>query len=104
MLSILIRSFDDPLIDIVSVLHAECQFLDIEFEILISDDDPNGKNLDHQKLSRFPMVNYWRNRKNLGRSNNLNKLISKSKFNSVLLMDADVIPLKTNLSSYTWNP
>jgi glycosyltransferase involved in cell wall biosynthesis len=96
MLSILIRSFDDPLIDIVSVLHTECQFLDIEFEILISDDDPNGKNLDRQKLSQFPMVYYWRNRKNLGRSNNLNKLIHKSKFNSVLLMDADVIPLKTN--------
>ena len=94
MLSILIRSFDNPLIDIVSVLHAECQFLDIEFEILISDDDPNGKNLDHQKLSRFPMVNYWKNRKNLGRSNNLNKLIRKSKFDIVLLMDADVIPLK----------
>lgn len=94
MLSILIRSFDNPLIDIVSVLHAECQFLDIEFEILISDDDPNGKNLDHQKLSRLPMVNYWKNSKNLGRSNNLNKLIRKSKFDIVLLMDADVIPLK----------
>lgn len=96
MLSILIRSFDDPLIDIVSVLYTECQFLDIEFEILISDDDPNGENLDHQKLSQFPMVNYWRNGKNLGRSNNLNKLIRKSKFNSVLLIDADVIPLKTD--------
>jgi glycosyltransferase involved in cell wall biosynthesis len=96
MLSILIRSFDDPLIDIVSVLHTECQFLDIEFEILISDDDPNGENLDHHKLSQFSMVTYWRNKKNLGRSNNLNKLIRKSKFNSALLMDADVIPLRTD--------
>ncbi|MBZ9626553.1 glycosyltransferase [Psychroflexus sp. CAK1W] len=101
MLSILIRTYRDPVFDIVYEINEQCQKLDLTYEILISDDDPQGENLEEEKLSGFPNLTYWKNQSNLGRSNNLNTLIRTARFDYVLLLDNDVIPLRKNfMSSY----
>ncbi len=92
----LIRTYNDSVIEIVSEIDQQCQQLDLNYEILISDDDPSGKNVNEQKLKHFETVSYWKNTSNLGRSNNLNKLIDAAKFDYVLCLDNDVIPLRTD--------
>lgn len=101
MLSILIRTYRDPVFDIVFEIHEQCQKLDLRYEILISDDCPHGEKVEEEKLSKFPNLTYWKNQSNLGRSNNLNILIKTSRFDYVLLLDNDVLPLRKNfMSSY----
>jgi GT2 family glycosyltransferase len=96
MLSILIRTYNDSVFEIVDEINQQCQKLSFNYEILISDDDPNGDKVNEEELMKFPNLKYWKNQSNLGRSNNLNKLIGASKFDYVLLLDNDVIPLRTN--------
>jgi len=96
MLSILIRTYDSSVIELVYEVDQQCQKLDVDYEILISDDNPNGKAIDEKKLNTFENTTYWKNTSNLGRSNNLNKLISASNFDYVLCLDNDVIPLRKN--------
>lgn len=101
MLSILIRTYKDSVLDLVSELNEQCLKLNFDYEILISDDYPHGENADKKHLNKFKNLTYWKNQSNLGRSNNLNTLIKTSKFDYVLLLDNDVIPLRNNfISSY----
>lgn len=94
MLSILIRTYNDSVAELVLALNQQCQPLNIDYEILISDDNPVGNTIDKSEYIKFPNVTYWKNQTNLGRSNNLNKLVKKSKFDYILLLDNDVLPLR----------
>ncbi|MCH2022836.1 MAG: glycosyltransferase family 2 protein [Saprospiraceae bacterium] len=97
MLSILIPVYNFDIRKLVRQLHQQGLLLDIPFEIICIDDaslkeytelNTSVKNLEH---TSFEVLE-----KNIGRSKIRNYLATKSKFNWLLFMDCDSLPVNSN--------
>lgn len=94
MLSILIPTYNYNTYPLVKELFDQCKECRIEFEIIISDDGSENKEIINCNLAINTLENcsYEINPINLGRGPNVNKLVSKAKNAWVLIMDCDTFP------------
>lgn len=93
MLSILIPVYNYNVFPLVNELVKQCIFNGIDFEILCQDDASNSsENILNQEINLLPNCSFFVNETNLGRGKNINALCFKSKYDYVLIMEADSFP------------
>lgn len=95
MLSILIPAFNHSPTELVRKLYAQAQKLSVPLEIIVCDDgsQPPLPILKYAKLLR--------NKENVGRMATRKRLIEEAKFENILFLDADVLPIYDDfLSQY----
>lgn len=97
MLSILIPTYNYNTFPLVLELHKQCLDCEIEFEILCQDDASGSNwNTENQKINSLDNCTFFINNSNLGRGNNINSLVEKSKYDFLLLMDCDTFPTQND--------
>jgi hypothetical protein len=93
MLSILIPAYNYNVYPLVAELNKQCLDCGIAFEILCQDDASlSNWNTENEKINSNPNCHFYTNSTNLGRGNNINSLVDKSKFGWLLIMDCDTFP------------
>ena len=93
MLSILIPTYNYNVFPLVSELHKQCLECEIDFEIIVIDDGSKLFFNENQEINSFENCHFEILAKNIGRSAIRNLLAKKAKFNSLLFLDADTIPI-----------
>ncbi|MBW4361661.1 glycosyltransferase [Flavobacterium taihuense] len=97
MLSILIPEYNYNTFPLVSELHKQCLNCGIQFEILCQDDASGSNwNTENQKINALNNCSFFINNSNLGRGENINSLVKKSKLDRLLIMDCDTFPTQNN--------
>lgn len=96
MLSILIPVYNYNVYPLVSELHKQCLECGINFEILVYNDGGTLFENENLKIKEFVDCNYISSYNNIGRTQARNTLSTYAKFQSLLFLDADVIP-STNI-------
>ena len=97
MLSILIPVYNYDVYALVSELKHQADELGIKYEILVQDDASYSKlNIENQKINTLNNCSFLVNDSNLGRGNNINSLVKKSKYEFLLLMDCDTFPTQND--------
>ncbi len=91
MLSILIPTYNTNLHPLVSELQAQLIELNIEYEIIISDDASSDTSVRYHNalLADQDHVQYIQNDQNIGRSKIRNNLADSAKYPTLLFMDCD---------------
>jgi len=101
MLSILIPTYNYNIEPLVAELHAQTTACNIEFEIICYDD--GSKNLEliaaNESINSLKNTNYKVLGSNIGRSSIRNLLAKDAKYDLLLFLDADVIPVKKDFIS-----
>jgi len=93
MLSILIPAYNYDVTLLVQVLHTQCLQAGIEFEIIVADDSPgNPLSLVNRKITTQTHCRFIQNETNLGRTATRKKLAEAAVYDTLLFLDADVIP------------
>lgn len=96
MLSILIPVYNYSIFTLVETLHREASLLNIPFEILVQD-DASTKYIEENKLTgNLSNVTYQANKVNIGRTATRDALAKRATNNTLLFLDADVLPVKEN--------
>mgnify|MGYP000232582310 CR=1 FL=1 len=74
------------------------------FEILVLDDASTDKQCssENKKINALDHCSYLENEKNIGRTATRNILAKKAKYDWLLFLDADVIPLNTAISNVAY--
>ena len=96
MLSILIPVYNYNVYPLVLELQKQCVDCGITFEILCQDDASNLFKIENQRVNSLENCSFSINNSNLGRGNNINFLVEKSKFEWLLIMDCDTFPTQNN--------
>lgn len=97
MLSILIPTYNYNVVPLVMELQKQCLECKISFEILVIDDGSKLFLSENQHVNSLDNCRLEVLQKNIGRSAIRNLLAKRAKFNSLLFLDADTIPIHTNL-------
>lgn len=92
MLSILIPTFNYDVFPLVKELHDQCKECEIEYEILVQDDNSEKFINENSRINSLHNCILSQNKKKLGRGKNINLLCSKAKFGFVLIMESDSFP------------
>lgn len=92
MLSILIPTYNYNVVPLVLELQKQAENLGIDYEILVQDDVSQIFIDENSKINSYTNCNFSINTENLGRGKNINLLCSKSKYEYVLIMEADSFP------------
>ncbi|MDP3441522.1 MAG: glycosyltransferase family A protein, partial [Ignavibacteria bacterium] len=92
MLSILIPVYNYNAYPLASELHKQCLECEINFEILVFNDGGTQFENENLKIREFVYCTYIFSSKNIGRTQARNTLSNSAKFQSLLFLDADVIP------------
>jgi len=92
MLSILIPVYNYNVLPLVLELKQQADNLGIEYEILVQDDFSQNFTNYNIQINTLENCVFSINTLNLGRGRNINLLCSKSKYNYVLIMEADAFP------------
>lgn len=96
MLSILIPTYNYDVVSLVTKVHVQClKQLNQNFEILIYDDCSTDNNIvaKNESLNALENCNFNILPNNIGRSAIRNKLSQDAKYNWLLFLDADVMPI-----------
>ncbi len=97
MLSINIPVYNYEITDLVAMLIQQASVLNIQFEIRVYDDGSQEEiRLQNRMISEFQNVVYKELDINLGRSSIRNKMGFESKFQYLLFIDADSMPVDKN--------
>ncbi|HQF47812.1 glycosyl transferase [Flavobacterium alvei] len=96
MLSILIPTYNYNVVPLVLELQKQCLECDINFEILVFDDNSKLCLDENEKINSFENCRFEVLEKNIGRSAIRNLLAKKAKFESLLFLDADTIPIQNH--------
>jgi len=101
MLSILIPTYNYDVSSLIEHIYRQCKEADIDFEILVLDDCSTQPIITENisKSSEFKNLVVFRNETNLGRTKTRKLLADKSRYNWILFLDADVIPIKEDFIS-----
>ncbi len=92
MLSILIPVYNYNVFKLVYELKQQADNLGIEYEILAQDDLSQKFTNENSQINTLENCSFSINAENLGRGRNINLLCSKSKYNFILIMEADALP------------
>lgn len=99
MLSILIPVYNYNVFALVKELHDQCTESEIEFEIICLDDASKVFNTENQKITQFTNASFHTLETNIGRSAIRNLLAKKARFQNLIFLDADTIPVHDNFIS-----
>jgi len=99
MISILIPTYNYNVYPLVMELKKQADLANIEYEIIVLDDASSITIQENLAINNFKKCLYLSNESNLGRANNINKLIGLSKFDYCLILDCDVFPKKDDFIS-----
>ena len=94
MLSILIPTYNYNVYPLVSEIHKQCLECRIEFEILVFDDGSKQFLVENEAINCIENCYFKVLEKNIGRSAIRNLLAQKAKFEWLLFLDADTIPIQ----------
>lgn len=92
MLSILIPTYNYNVVPLVLTLKEQADTLGIAYEIIVQDDVSQEFIPENNQINLLPNCSFSTNTENLGRGKNINLLCSKSKYDNVLIMEADSLP------------
>ena len=94
MLSILIPTYNYAILALVKNVHQQCLEAQIPFEIICLDDQSdNDYQIENQVISTLPNCIYNVNQTNVGRTRTRQRLAEQAKYDWLLFLDADVIPV-----------
>jgi len=92
MLSILITIYNYNLLPLVQKLNQQCEALGIVYEILTQDDaSKSALNVENRKINQLENCLFFELENNVGYRENKNILVSKSKYDWLLILDGDCI-------------
>jgi len=101
MLSILIPTYNYPIYALVSDLKAQCDVCKISYEIISYDDGSENFHEENNRVNELGFCSYKVLENNIGRSKIRNLLAKNAKYNYLLFLDADVMPVHPNfIKSY----
>ena len=104
MLSILIPTYNYNIFSLVMELDRQCINTKIDFEIIVLDDGSTSFLEENQRITQLENCKFYSNKKNIGRTQTRNVLSQKAKYNWLLFLDADVIPVHKNfIATYILN-
>ena len=96
MLSILIPTYNYAILALVKNVHQQCLEAQIPFEIICLDDQSdNDYQIENQVISTLPNCIYNVNQTNVGRTRTRQRLAEQAKYDWLLFLDADVIPVSS---------
>lgn len=99
MISILIPTYNYNAFPLVSILHEQLENEKVDYEIICLDDGSQNFHFENQSINSLRNCSYSILDKNIGRSSIRNLLAKKAKFEHLLFLDADVIPVHENFIS-----
>jgi hypothetical protein len=92
MLSILIPTYNYNVVPLVLTLKEQADYLGIVYEIIVQDDVSQEFITENNQINLLTNCSFSTNTENLGRGKNINLLYSKSKYDNILIMEADSLP------------
>ena len=92
MLSILIPVYNYDVLPLVLELKHQADNLGIVYEIIAQDDAGTKFINENNQINYLENCSFFVNKENLGRGQNINSLAHKSKYEYVLIMEADALP------------
>ena len=96
MLSILIPTYNYNVFMLVLELKNQADYLGIDYEILVQDDVSQNFINENSLINSLTNCFFFINTENLGRGKNINLLCSNSKYEYVLIMEADSFPVNNS--------
>ena len=99
MLSILIPTFNYDTFPLVENLWNQIIVEKIPFEILVLDDGSTSFLIENEQINSLENCNFIKNSNNLGRTQTRNLLAKSAKYDWLLFLDSDVIPVNLNFIS-----
>jgi hypothetical protein len=99
MLSILIPTYNYNAFPLVLELHQQCVDSKLIFEILCFDDSSTTVKPENHQINSLDNCRYEFLDNNIGRSAIRNLLAKKAKFDNLLFLDSDTIPVHSNFIS-----
>lgn len=100
MLSILIPVYNYDVTALVEELHRQCSKTTFAYEIIVADDSPeNVFNVTNSSITSFSNCYFTQNPQNLGRTLTRKRLADVAKYETLLFLDADVIPVSSDFIS-----
>lgn len=104
MISVLIPTYNYNTFPLVSNLFGQIEKASIDFEIICLDDASAKFHAENNQINTLPNCSYFILEKNIGRSAIRNLLAAKARFDNLLFLDADVIPVSDDfISNYISN-
>lgn len=101
MISIIIPTFNYKTLSLVKELYSQVKKENVDFEILVSDDASTNLNIVeyNSAINLLENCKIYFNSKNLGRGKNINSLVSKAKYDWLIILDCDLFPSSKNFIS-----
>ena len=99
MISVLIPTYNYNIFPLVSILFEQLEKSTVSFEIICLDDGSEKFHSENQQTNFLNNCSYSILEKNIGRSAIRNLLAKKAKYENLLFLDADVIPVSENFIS-----
>ncbi|RRJ89623.1 glycosyltransferase family 2 protein [Flavobacterium macacae] len=99
MISVLIPTYNYNVFPLVSILFEQLEKSTVSFEIICLDDGSEKFHSENQQTNFLNNCSYSILEKNIGRSAIRNLLAKKAKYENLLFLDADVIPVSENFIS-----
>jgi len=96
MLSVLIPTYNYNAYPLVLKLSQQSESESIDYEIIVLDDCSTEIIVENSKINEMPSCLYKKLEENIGRSAIRNKLASIAKYNTLLFLDVDTIPIHDN--------
>lgn len=95
MLSIIIPTYNYSAFELVDKIRQQCENVPIDYEISVLDDASLDipSLVSNERINQFPKAKFEKNTNNLGRAGNINKLVRKTQYEWILLLDCDVTPV-----------
>lgn len=98
MLSIVIPTYNYNVYPLVSTLQKQCAESSIGYEVIVIDDGSlSPLNVENEKINSLPYCRFEVLSKNIGRSGARNLLAKMAKYDWLLFLDADTLPINNVL-------
>lgn len=99
MISVLIPTYNYSIFPLVSILFGQLEKENIDFEIICLDDASTEFHSENNQINTLKNCSYTILEQNIGRSSIRNLLAKKARFENLLFLDADVIPINNDFIS-----
>lgn len=93
MLSILIPTYNYNSFPLVESLWQQAKLANVTFEIIVLDDGSTQFLNENELINNFEYCLFFKNENNLGRTQTRNILVKEAKYDWLLFLDADVMPV-----------